>query len=72
MTARGGYRVCSDFPFATIYYDILGWQPGASKAEMKEAYRRLRQECHPDQLPPDTPKKARQIVVSRFLLGFPF
>ncbi len=44
------------------YYDILGLQPGASKAEVKEAYHRLCRECHPDKLPPDTPKKARQIV----------
>lgn len=50
----------------THYYDILGLQPGASKAEIKEAYRRLCQECHPDKLPPDTPKKARQIVEEHF------
>lgn len=50
----------------TDHYEILGLQPGASKAEIKEAYRRLCQECHPDKLPPDTPKKARQIVEEHF------
>lgn len=48
------------------YYEILGLQPGTSKAEIKEAYRRLCLECHPDKLPPDTPKKARQIVEEHF------
>lgn len=50
----------------THYYEILGLQPGASKAEIKQAYRRLCLECHPDKLPPDTPKKARQIVEEHF------
>ncbi|MFN4271147.1 MAG: J domain-containing protein [Thermosynechococcus sp.] len=50
----------------THYYEILGLQPGASKAEIKEAYRRLCLECHPDKLPPETPKKARQIVEEHF------
>ncbi|WJI24183.1 J domain-containing protein [Thermosynechococcus sp. B0] len=50
----------------TDYYDILGLQPGASKEQIKAAYRRLCQECHPDKLPPETPKKARQIVEEHF------
>ena len=50
----------------THYYDILGLPPGASKAEVKDAYRRLCLECHPDKLPPNTPKKARQIVEEHF------
>ncbi|WP_298617043.1 DnaJ domain-containing protein [uncultured Thermosynechococcus sp.] len=40
--------------------------PRASKAEIKEAYRHLCKECPPDKLPPETPKKARQIVEEHF------
>lgn len=48
------------------YYEILGLEPGASKEQIKAAYRRLCQECHPDKLPPETPKKARHIVEEHF------
>ncbi|XFA73281.1 J domain-containing protein [Thermosynechococcaceae cyanobacterium Okahandja] len=48
------------------YYDILGLPSGASHAEVQDAYRRLCLECHPDQLPPNTPKRARQIVEEHF------
>ncbi|BAC07876.1 J domain-containing protein [Thermosynechococcus vestitus] len=48
------------------YYKILGLQPGASKADIKAAYRRLCQECHPDKLPPETPTRARQVVEEHF------
>jgi len=50
----------------THYYNILGLPSGASKAEVKDAYRRLYLECHPDQLPPNTPKRAHQIVEEHF------
>jgi hypothetical protein len=48
------------------YYELLGLTPGASKTDIKAAYRRLCIECHPDTLPPNTPKKARHIVEEHF------
>lgn len=45
------------------YYQILGLKPGASKDEIKRAYRRMAMKYHPDVNPsPDARKKFTQIL----------
>lgn len=39
------------------YYDILGLQSGASLAEIKQAYRELAKQWHPDRFPHDSPQQ---------------
>ena len=40
-------------------YDVLGIGPAATKKEIKQAYRDMVKQCHPD-LHPDDPSKAAQ------------
>lgn len=46
-------------------YRELELQPNATLEEIKESYRRLAKEYHPDKLHPDTPVKARQYIELR-------
>jgi ABC-type multidrug transport system fused ATPase/permease subunit len=47
-------------------YRELELQPNATLEEIKESYRRLAKEYHPDKLHPDTPVKARQYIEEKF------
>jgi hypothetical protein len=47
-------------------YRELELQPNATLEEIKESYRRLAKEYHPDKLHPDTPVKGRQYIEEKF------
>ncbi|WP_414404407.1 J domain-containing protein [Synechococcus sp. H70.2] len=48
------------------FYRELETKPDATLEEIKENYRRLAKEYHPDRLPPGTPDKARQYIEEKF------
>lgn len=41
------------------YYEILGLKPGASLGEIKQAYKNLAKDWHPDRFPNDPHQKAK-------------
>lgn len=48
------------------FYSELEVKPDATSEEIKESYRRLAKEYHPDRLPPGTPEKARRYIEEKF------
>jgi curved DNA-binding protein CbpA len=48
------------------YYQILGITPAASASEIKDAYRELVQQLHPDKFPPQTPAYLRSLAERDF------
>ncbi len=59
MTQKSDSRQCS-------YYQVLGITPEATAREIKEAYRGLAQQLHPDKFPPQTPDYLRSLAERDF------
>ncbi|NJK62031.1 MAG: DnaJ domain-containing protein [Synechococcaceae cyanobacterium SM2_3_1] len=59
MARMSDSRQCS-------YYQILGLSPEATASEIKEAYRGLAQQLHPDKFPPQTPAYLRSLAERDF------
>ena len=57
----------------TDYYNVLGVAPDADAATIKERYRKLAKECHPDLYPGDQAMEARfkEIGEARTVLSDP-
>ena len=55
------------------YYKVLGVERGASEKEIKTAFRRLAQQCHPDKNPGDkrAEEKFKEINEAYEVLGDP-